>query len=344
MRMKSLIIMMLFAINILYGQNSNKALLLDGDDDFMNTNGTVFGTLNAVTISAWIKSWSAGAILTTHSHGVYWESVELLTQWFIINQSDQMSTRQVLNFPGIADSTWHHIAAVWDGGEMRIYLDGLAYGDSIEAPYLPWNSPASITIGARESFATPLAISEIRGKIDELRVWNVVRSQSQIQAGMHNILGSEYYSSLDSGLIAYWRFDELEDLGVGAEGLNDIRDFSANQLHGDLIGDATIDTSSIVLDIKQYTQQFPQIMKLHQNYPNHFNPSTKIKIDLPKPETVKIEIYNVIGQKIVTLLNKPMPAGYHEVEFDGTNLSSGIYLYWIDAGAWQDMKKMVYIK
>ena len=80
---------------------------------------------------------------------------------------------------------------------------------------------------------------------------------------------------------------------------------------------------------------------LFQNYPNPFNPSTKIKFDLPTPETVKIEIYNIIGQKIQKLLNKPMPAGYHEVEFNGQNLSSGVYLYRIEAGEWQDAKKMI---
>ena len=61
-----------------------------------------------------------------------------------------------------------------------------------------------------------------------------------------------------------------------------------------------------------------------------------------------IEIYNIIGQKTETLLSKPMPAGYHEVEFNGQNLSSGVYLYRIEVvdparrtGEWQDVKKMV---
>jgi len=81
-----------------------------------------------------------------------------------------------------------------------------------------------------------------------------------------------------------------------------------------------------------------------QTYPNPFNSSTKIKFTLPKPETVKIEVYNIIGQKIQTLLNKPMPAGYHEVEFNGQNLSSGVYLYRIQAGVWQDVRKMVLVK
>jgi hypothetical protein len=88
----------------------------------------------------------------------------------------------------------------------------------------------------------------------------------------------------------------------------------------------------------------PKEFSIAQNHPNPFNPSTKIKFALPKPETVTIEVYNIIGQKIQTLLNKPMPAGYHEVDFNGQNLSSGVYLYRIQAGAWQDVKKMVYIK
>ena len=78
--------------------------------------------------------------------------------------------------------------------------------------------------------------------------------------------------------------------------------------------------------------------------PQPFNPFTKIKFDLPKPEQVKIEVYNILGQRIETLLNKPMSAGYHEVAFDGQDLSSVIYLYRIEAGEWQDVRKMVLIR
>jgi len=88
----------------------------------------------------------------------------------------------------------------------------------------------------------------------------------------------------------------------------------------------------------------PLEFKLYQNYPNPFNPSTKIKFALPKVETVTIEIYNIIGQNVKTLVNQSFPAGYHEVEFNGQNLSSGIYLYRIEAGKDQEVKKMVLIK
>jgi photosystem II stability/assembly factor-like uncharacterized protein len=89
---------------------------------------------------------------------------------------------------------------------------------------------------------------------------------------------------------------------------------------------------------------YPDKFSLSQNHPNPFNPSTTFGFSLPKPETVKIEVYNIIGQKIQTLLNKPMPAGYHEVEFNGQNLSSGVYIYKIEAGDFQDVKKMILLK
>lgn len=96
--------------------------------------------------------------------------------------------------------------------------------------------------------------------------------------------------------------------------------------------------------IKIDNQFLPDEFVVYQNFPNPFNPSTKIKFFLPKSEMVKIEVCNTIGQKTETLLNKPMPAGYHEIEFNGQNLSSGIYHYRIQAGEWQDVKKMILLK
>jgi len=57
-----------------------------------------------------------------------------------------------------------------------------------------------------------------------------------------------------------------------------------------------------------------------------------------------IKRYNIINQKIETRLNKSMPTGYHEIEFNGQNLSSGIYLYRIEAAEWQDVKKMLLVR
>ena len=88
----------------------------------------------------------------------------------------------------------------------------------------------------------------------------------------------------------------------------------------------------------------PNNFSLMQNYPNPFNPITVISWQLAVGSHVELCIYNILGQKIKTLLNKSMSAGYHEVEFKGQDLSSGIYLYRIEAGAWQDVKKMILLR
>jgi len=96
--------------------------------------------------------------------------------------------------------------------------------------------------------------------------------------------------------------------------------------------------------VEQETEIVPSQYSLHQNYPNPFNPSTTIKYDLPKASVVKIEVFNSIGQKIQTLLKKKISAGNHQVELNAQDLSSGVYFYRIDAGEFQDVKKMILLK
>ncbi len=88
----------------------------------------------------------------------------------------------------------------------------------------------------------------------------------------------------------------------------------------------------------------PLQYQIFQNYPNPFNTSTQIKIYLADPDFVDIEVYNTLGKKIKTLLKKRLNAGHHEVIFNAQNLSSGIYFYKIQAGGFQDVKKMILIR
>ncbi len=93
----------------------------------------------------------------------------------------------------------------------------------------------------------------------------------------------------------------------------------------------------------------PETFSLDQNYPNPFNPTTTIRFALPEASDVLLEIYNVTGQKVRTLLNSNMTAGVHTLQWDATNergakVSSGIYIYRINAGTHQAMKKMILLK
>lgn len=88
----------------------------------------------------------------------------------------------------------------------------------------------------------------------------------------------------------------------------------------------------------------PALFALEQNYPNPFNPSTNISYSLPSASEVKIEIFNMLGQNIATLVNEHQIAGNHTIQFDASSLSSGIYLYRLTAGSFVQTKKLTLIK
>jgi hypothetical protein len=84
--------------------------------------------------------------------------------------------------------------------------------------------------------------------------------------------------------------------------------------------------------------------ELSQNYPNPFNPATVINYSLQKTGMVSLSVYNVLGQKVATLVNKVESAGVHNVTFDASNLTSGVYIYRIQAGSFTQSKKMILLK
>jgi hypothetical protein len=84
--------------------------------------------------------------------------------------------------------------------------------------------------------------------------------------------------------------------------------------------------------------------QLEQNYPNPFNPSTKIRFSIPQAGTVKLTVFNILGEKVQTLINEEMSAGTHSVDFMASNLSSGIYIYRIESGSFTQTKKMTLLK
>lgn len=93
----------------------------------------------------------------------------------------------------------------------------------------------------------------------------------------------------------------------------------------------------------------PAEYSLSQNYPNPFNPNTQIDFTLPQSENVRLDIYNMNGQLVRTLVDRTMTAGTHTVEWDGLandggKVSSGVYLYRLTAGDWTDSKKMSLVK
>lgn len=88
----------------------------------------------------------------------------------------------------------------------------------------------------------------------------------------------------------------------------------------------------------------PAQFSLDQNYPNPFNPATTIKFGLATDSKVMLRVFDVTGQEVMTLINKDMKAGHHEVSFNASKLNSGVYFYKLEAGNFSSIKKMMLIK
>jgi len=93
----------------------------------------------------------------------------------------------------------------------------------------------------------------------------------------------------------------------------------------------------------------PEVFALHQNYPNPFNPTTQIKYDLPEDALVTINIFDLVGRSIKSLVNSQQTAGYRSIQWNATNnhgesVSAGMYIYMIQAGDFRQTKKMVLLK
>lgn len=90
--------------------------------------------------------------------------------------------------------------------------------------------------------------------------------------------------------------------------------------------------------------EMPEGYELSQNYPNPFNPTTKINYTIPEAANVQLSVYNILGQKVATLMDGRQFAGSHTVNFDASNLASGVYFYQLKAGEVVHQRKMTLIK
>ena len=109
-------------------------------------------------------------------------------------------------------------------------------------------------------------------------------------------------------------------------------------------------TTAGTVGITAHNEEVPGVFSLGQNYPNPFNPVTNIRFDIPKRANVEISVYDITGRIVRTVFNGVSDPGRYTADFDGTNISSGVYYYEIRATEiatgkiFRDVKKMIMIK
>ena len=152
-------------------------------------------------------------------------------------------------------------------------------------------------------------------------------------------------------LVAYGDVGTEGDLGLNLvfRSLREIEDSYIEILNGEL-RDGNYGLNSLDTPVSVRIQTRPEVYALRNNYPNPFNPETTLKYDLPDAGDVKLEVYNMLGQVVRTLVNERQTAGRYAVQWDATNdrgqsMSSGIYFYRVQVGGeFTDVKKMLLLK
>ena len=136
---------------------------------------------------------------------------------------------------------------------------------------------------------------------------------------------------------------DLEGEAIIETGQHDIIRIPGEWTVVEAIG-ADLNHRDVLLTPAASVTTLPAKFSLDQNYPNPFNPTTEINFSLPNAGEVRLEVFNVLGQKVATLFSGHLDAGTHRVTWDASSQSSGVYLYRIEAGTYTDTKKMLLLK
>ena len=167
----------------------------------------------------------------------------------------------------------------------------------------------------------------------------VTAAQFTIRYNASSVSIEDVASSAPSGWQAFHNDQQgvLKIALAGAEGLSagDVVTLTVTPENGDkpsFSGEGVLN-AGVTQDLGQVgSLQLPESVTLRSNYPNPFRGSTNISYGLPSDEKVLLEVYNIAGQKVATLVNQQQSAGVHEVTFDASGLASGMYMYRIQVG------------
>ncbi|MBN2227649.1 MAG: T9SS type A sorting domain-containing protein [candidate division Zixibacteria bacterium] len=107
-------------------------------------------------------------------------------------------------------------------------------------------------------------------------------------------------------------------------------------------GEVTVSNTTDIAD--DFAGTLPTSVMLSQNYPNPFNPATTISFALPERATVRLEIFNLLGQRVETVIDRMLDAGIHELTWDGSGQPSGVYFYRLNAASQCMTRKMILMK
>jgi hypothetical protein len=337
---------------------ANYALRFDGIDDqvVIEDNELLSGGIGkSITVEAWIKpdSISGTRPIIQKFLNNEWKDWGLqIKDGGLEVAIENSGNNWNLQAGSIAPGKWSHVAFTFDNSTdvVRLLINGSPVGVKQLSKNMP-NTEAAIRIGQPAYFGFGFA-----GEIDEVRIWSVARSSQDIDS-----LRSEELTGNEKGLIAYWQMNHgdgqrVDDLTSG----NNYGSLGTNRDVEDPADPEWVASTAplkVFLDYgstedgdanKSQFSRVPGNYALYQNYPNPFNPETSITIDLPENAMVELSVFDILGRKVVTLVDGERTAGHYRVDWNGRDAAgrwagSGVYFYCLRANAFRETRKMALI-
>lgn len=241
-----------------------------------------------------------------------------ISMWIQIPTSSSSSAYYLFGDAGISFRCYHNGTA----GQNNLILRGTGITDVNVTGIGP--APTVVTFVCQQASTTPYVIKAYKNGI----LSNTV-SQSNINltAGTGFKVGG--YST-SSGFIG-----KMDEFRLYNRALTDEEVYSS--VYQDI-------PCGILTNYGNNNFEVPKNYLLNQNYPNPFNPVTKISFNIPETGIVSLTVYDILGREIAKLVNETKPAGNYIVDFDASNLSSGIYFYKLEVNGFKDVKKMTVLK
>jgi len=321
------------------------ALQFNGESSYASVEASSsLNITNQLTFEAWINPYNwgpnmtmgLGQVVEKTSFSVFLvkESITLNDHSLVFYMTNNENQGFMINTPAnsIALNTWQHIAITYDyTGEPAIFIDGIGQDLSFTNPPIgpiQDNSLADLLIGCNDNPG-----GYFDGIIDEVRIWNIIRSGNNIQAFMNH-----YLNGNESGLIGYWRMDEANGNVINdrSEYENDGTAYNTEWTDGIELNPVSIKQSS--------TADHQNEVVIARAFPNPSNAAVRIDYSLKSNSPVMIIFYDILGRKISELNQGFLRAGKYSINWETDSLPSGLYMYKIQAGNRSYLDKVILLK